>query len=99
MKYITGGGMKPATANRVHIYRVEGNVPISHREKSRAGQNEQKRIVSQSCMYEFLYTCVGCMYCCICVCMYALIQSNLVLSLFICIVGKHRHEEVGDISA
>eukprot|EP01035_Chromulina_nebulosa_P008501 gene8501-11527_t len=43
VKYITGGGMKPATANRVHIYRVEGNVPISHREKSRAAQNEPKR--------------------------------------------------------
>ena len=61
--------MKPATANRVRIYRVEGNVPISHREKSRAAQNEPKRTVSEhNCMY-----CV-CMYVCMYVCNVIIMQ-------------------------
>ena len=35
--------MKPATANRVHLFRVEGNVPVAHREKARMAQNEQQK--------------------------------------------------------
>eukprot|EP01035_Chromulina_nebulosa_P023571 gene23571-30563_t len=41
-KYITGGGMKGATDNRVHVFRVEGNVRKVPRVKTKAAKSEHE---------------------------------------------------------
>mmetsp|Transcript_398 Transcript_398/g.436 ORF Transcript_398/g.436 Transcript_398/m.436 type:complete len:374 (-) Transcript_398:234-1355(-) len=38
VKYVTGSGQTRFTANRVHIFEVEGNVKANHRSKSKSGK-------------------------------------------------------------
>lgn len=42
-KYVTGGGMKTATANRVHVLHKEGNMPYRHRGSTNAQTKKKKK--------------------------------------------------------